>query len=910
MRRIALALLALLLLRADMYPDASNAKLPQARANLGAGNPVSIKDHGAKGDAITAPDGVMSAGSATFTSTLANFTAADVGKKIQVDGAAGVWLPPLRTTISAVTDAHTVSLAAPATKATPRRWLSAAFVSAPRATGSYVPGDLLTVIGGTYTTQAVLRVVSTTVTASAIVAGGVNGRDGACRVQGTTGNGTLLQRDVTVSGGAITALGSFWGASHYFTNPTSLAAEPVSNAPGFTCAPTGATMSLTMGVEQVVPQTRGDYDPVALPADPFPTGAGSISGATGATFTHGGVPWGTFANTGLFVYGTDDSQALKDSIDTAAASFTAGKPAYVFIPTGNYLIDAVSTPLMWSGLGIVGEGAYKTNIIIGANYIGDLFAWDEAWAGDAGGGHLNGTVGMVSNLKTGPKAIGFGVWGNRAAATQQNVLMFYDRSDQVLVDDVDINYVTGHCMKSGVRKLPDYPASMRESQIGHMRCFVAGGPGIAAIEFLTEGSGDATDEIHIEEINIYANQGDGLLFRNASPTGDPMRNIYINKLRIEGQQWGEGGDLLRFGDPAMSGPITGVFINQLQLTTPYPNKASLRLTGPGDIYFLSVASGQITSGLPMGYGVVLERGRNLSFHFSDIYSWNTNFVMGPGVGPVSLDGDGREPLWTYSLAIPMQLSTPVRKLGVPNPNTQMQPAIMPVIPDGTAIGGNARGSGAVDLQTGRYLPTEVASGLQAVIGGGIGNAATGSGAIVAGGYYNSAAGFGTAIPGGARATDRGSAGGMYYSSSGCQAFAIQGTCQRSWHVLAAMPNTAAAVRLTSDSAAPASTGINCVPIPNGSSYQTAVRATARNWGTNENASWDAIQGMLVRKNGFPTAYLGGAGGAQSQTTAGAFGTLAVAADATNNCLALTYTPPAGNTDSIHIVATVDVAEVQ
>jgi hypothetical protein len=125
-----------------------------------------------------------------------------------------------------------------------------------------------------------------------------------------------------------------------------------------------------------------------------------------------------------------------------------------------------------------------------------------------------------------------------------------------------------------------------------------------------------------------------------------------------------------------------------------------------------------------------------------------------------------------------------------------------------------------------------------------------------------------------------------------------------------MPNTAAAVRLTSDSAAPASTGINCVPIPNGSSYQTAVRATARNWGTNENASWDAIQGMLVRKNGFPTAYLGGAGGAQSQTTAGAFGTLAVAADATNNCLALTYTPPAGNTDSIHIVATVDVAEVQ
>jgi hypothetical protein len=40
------------------------------------------------------------------------------------------------------------------------------------------------------------------------------------------------------------------------------------------------------------------------------------------------------------------------------------------------------------------------------------------------------------------------------------------------------------------------------------------------------------------------------------------------------------------------------------------------------------------------------------------------------------------------------------------------------------------------------------------------------------------------------------------------------------------------------------------------------------------------------------------------------GTLAVAADAVNNCLALTYTPPAANTDVIDVVATVDTTEVQ
>jgi hypothetical protein len=68
--------------------------------------------------------------------------------------------------------------------------------------------------------------------------------------------------------------------------------------------------------------------------------------------------------------------------------------------------------------------------------------------------------------------------------------------------------------------------------------------------------------------------------------------------------------------------------------------------------------------------------------------------------------------------------------------------------------------------------------------------------------------------------------------------------------------------------------------------------------------------MLVHKSGFPTQYIGDAGGAQSQSTAGPFGTLGIAADATNNCLALTYTPPAGNTGLINIVATVDVTEAQ
>jgi len=652
---------------ADMYPDASNAKLPGARTNLGGGVPVSIKDYGAKADAVTRPDGVMAAGGTTLTSAAGNFTAADVGKLIQVDGAAGVWLPPLRTTISAVTDAHTAILASPATKATPRRWLSAAYVATPRTVGNYVPGDLLTLQGGTYTTQAVVKVVSTTVLATGIVAGGTGGIAGSCRVQGTTGSGTLVQQDVTISGGAITAVGYLQVNGHYFAKPTNIAVEPVTNAPGFSCAPTGATLALTMGVDQLVVTTRGDYDPNLVPADPIATSAGSISGATGATVNSGGLPYGAFNPTGAFVYGSDDSLPLKDAIDAATDRFVAGKPGYVFVPAGNYLIDAVPTPIMRAGLGIIGEGTSKTNIVLGANYVGDLFSWTEVWGGFVA--QLGGTMAQVNTNYSAPKAIGFSVWGNRAAAAQQNGLMFYDRVDAVFIDDVHIAYINGRCMQSGMLK-EQVQAYMRESYIGRFSCNVAGATGIPAVEFGSEGSGDATDEININDMNIYANQGDGLVFRSDN-TVDRLRAIRINKLRIEGQQFSEGGDLLRLGGPGNNGPIFGIYINQMELLTPYPNKAAMRVTGPADIYFIKVESGTIGSGVPMGYGLVLEAGRSMNFYFSQIYTWNTNLTTSGIFGSAVVDGDGGEAFWTYQLANPFALVTPFRRSSSVHPGGAM-----------------------------------------------------------------------------------------------------------------------------------------------------------------------------------------------------------------------------------------------
>jgi len=70
------------------------------------------------------------------------------------------------------------------------------------------------------------------------------------------------------------------------------------------------------------------------------------------------------------------------------------------------------------------------------------------------------------------------------------------------------------------------------------------------------------------------------------------------------------------------------------------------------------------------------------------------------------------------------------------------------IPDGTPVGGNARGNYAVDWQMTRTLNTEVASGVFSVIGGGGFNTASGDVSTIGGGFFNIASGGDSTIGGG------------------------------------------------------------------------------------------------------------------------------------------------------------------
>ena len=70
------------------------------------------------------------------------------------------------------------------------------------------------------------------------------------------------------------------------------------------------------------------------------------------------------------------------------------------------------------------------------------------------------------------------------------------------------------------------------------------------------------------------------------------------------------------------------------------------------------------------------------------------------------------------------------------------------IPDGTATGGNSRGTYATDLQKQRSANTQVASGIYSVIGGGLNNTASDEYAVVAGGSGNTASGRRSFVGGG------------------------------------------------------------------------------------------------------------------------------------------------------------------
>lgn len=619
---------------------------------------VNVIDYGAAPDSIGFSDGTITSGSANFSSTSAVFTSADVGKVLVQDFGPGT--APLQVTISTVTDSHHVALSGTAPTSAPFSYVTNLFpVAYVSGGGPVVPGTPLTLVGGTGT-AAIITPRLTHVVAVAQNANGSGGTNGACVLSGTTGvtigdatsNAGLFRVNATITAGAINAIGSIVSGGEYTTNPTSLAAEPVTG-----CGLTGATVAIIPWALTSTITSAGVYS-VA------PTTV-SVSGGSGQTYN-------VLTEPTQFYYGTDNTAAFNRAQTAAVAGMTAYKPVTIRVPGGAYLLGTGSIATTTYPISWIGDGHLKSNIQMAPGYVGDVFSWSQTWLGN-GVVPDNGQTIIAGSQRFGAGVQGISVIGDRGASSLQHAMTLYDTNDEVYVNDFQATYVKGSCIRIGILKNQSFAYS-RESIFTNIRCYNDGAAGAPVIDGQSQGyaGGDFTNEIIFDNVNIYAPYGPGV-----SMTG--ARGVRFNKLRLEGLEYNPAniqGDLYQIGGGSLPIPQSGFVCTDCEFIDPYEGYAAISIDNnassityqPYGIKFSIIAGGA----LGFGKGLNIKSGRQISlFAAAGILFADTNVTLG-AFSSANLDLNGVEAQTTYNLSNTASLYLPPRALGNPNGSPVLQ----------------------------------------------------------------------------------------------------------------------------------------------------------------------------------------------------------------------------------------------
>jgi len=250
-------------------------------------------------------------------------------------------------------------------------------------------------------------------------------------------------------------------------------------------------------------------------------------------------------------------------------------------------------------------------------------------------------------------------------------------------------------------------------------------------------------------------------------------------------------------------------------------------------------------------------------------------------------------------------------------------AITANVPDGTSAGGNARGSYAVDLQLGRDITAQVASGTGTFTAG-FSNTASANYSTVVGGYGNSCTGT-FAITGGfsnvASAQEgiaMGASGRAYIRgqfSTGAYRFASSGDAQTSnLRVARAVTGTATSEIFIDNSS---NTGRLTLPTFSTNGFWNAriqviaVRKTVGNGTGSVGDTFTAEYSVGIKKISSTTSLVGTVNTLWSNSDANMAGaSFTITADDTNDSLKIEYTPQsnAGSTTVTQVVATVYLTE--
>jgi hypothetical protein len=340
---------------------------------------------------------------------------------------------------------------------------------------------------------------------------------------------------------------------------------------------------------------------------------------------------------------TDDSVAIASAAAAAAATAANGRPASLYFPSGVYrLVAALLT--FTAPVSVFGDGHAQSVILADTAFSGDVLSWSNTGDEDAG---------PVRRPADGARVEieGIRIVGDRTTTRLQNAFVFYDRADRVLMQNVDVFYMTGRALYSGVSQRTSQ-AYMTRSSFDSLRFFNCGSAGIATVDFNSHGGGAGTSEVSVNALDIFAPYGPGVVIHSDGP---PVHALSFSKLRIEGLQNGTtSSDLLQVGDASLSGKVSDIEFAQTYLIDPYFGVAGIRFTAPGmssapdDVRF----EGFINGGLPNGKGVVVDAGRRLFLKISGMHTTDVNVAVASSAtvgGPIVLNGYGLESSWTRSI---------------------------------------------------------------------------------------------------------------------------------------------------------------------------------------------------------------------------------------------------------------------
>jgi hypothetical protein len=128
------------------------------------------------------------------------------------------------------------------------------------------------------------------------------------------------------------------------------------------------------------------------------------------------------------------------------------------------LVAALST--FTAPVSVLGDGHAQSVILVDTAFSGDVFSWSET-GGDEGDG-LGASLPPADRARV--EIEGVRIVGNRTTTRLQNAFVFYDRADRVLMQNVDVFYMTGSALHSGVTQRTSQ-ASMTRSQFYSLRFF-------------------------------------------------------------------------------------------------------------------------------------------------------------------------------------------------------------------------------------------------------------------------------------------------------------------------------------------------------------------------------------------------------------------------------------------------------